>query len=629
MRLLKFRARGIFSLGDVELNLANQGLTLVTGYSRDDNKSNGSGKSNLVNKGILWTLFGQTGNGLRADRVTNRHIIDNSNVFGEIEFVGRDGQIYSIYRQRNPSVLKLFINSNDVSLRHEKETQRKINDLIGFDITTFCFISVYGQGINNNFISLTPSQKLEIIKKILPLPKLEEWHERAKIASSNIQNKLQEVLFDLKVKKEMYKETQINLEATKEKSRLWEIEKEQKINKLSEDIKKNFLESKGIKLRIKQIEDLLQNFRSYPDNYEEELTSKKNNLLKKKDELDYLKTQYAQKINSINLKIATLESKLIPLEPSNKVCPTCKQPIIDMVFQTLVKEQENIKLQIEKHRDEIKIITSELEAQSSSISIQELESEIKAIDSLLNTYSKENLEKFSLEKELETLKNKSSINLELTKAKLAELSTIKNPYQSSIKEIEDKLKELKVTIEKLENTEIKLNKEFEKVKFWEKAYGKDLKQKMLSVVCPYLEQRTKFHLNGLGNPQFNVKFTIKKELSSGATKEEFNIQVSSNTGSDEFDGLSGGEQSIVNFAVGMALSDLACSQVNEGSNVLILDEPFVELDAVNSENVINHLKGYIANNKESIFLISNDDSFKTIIPNRIHIVKSGGVSTIE
>ena len=147
--------------------------------------------------------------------------------------------------------------------------------------------------------------------------------------------------------------------------------------------------------------------------------------------------------------------------------------------------------------------------------------------------------------------------------------------------------------------------------------------------CPYLEQRTARHLEGLRNSQFKVKFQTVKELKSGDQKDEFNIRVESNTGGSSFDALSGGEQQIVSFSLGMALADLAETQVEGKSNVLILDECFTELDAINQEAVVDYINSDLRKTRETILIISNEEHLKSLFPNQIHVVKENGISRIK
>jgi DNA repair exonuclease SbcCD ATPase subunit len=88
--------------------------------------------------------------------------------------------------------------------------------------------------------------------------------------------------------------------------------------------------------------------------------------------------------------------------------------------------------------------------------------------------------------------------------------------------------------------------------------------------------------------------------------------------------LSGGEQQMVSFAIGKALADLASIQVKGDINLQILDEPFSMLAGRNSEALVD----YWSQEDKVILLISNEQSLKNLISDRVHIIKEGGISQI-
>ena len=109
MRLLSLKAAKIFSLAarTTEVNLDHRGLVLITGHSYDEGSANGSGKSTVANKAIVWTLFGQTAGGTKGDAVVNRHL-GGTGSWGEVIFEDDHGERYRVTRQRYSAVL-MFI----------------------------------------------------------------------------------------------------------------------------------------------------------------------------------------------------------------------------------------------------------------------------------------------------------------------------------------------------------------------------------------------------------------------------------------------------------------------------------------------------------------------------------------
>jgi DNA repair exonuclease SbcCD ATPase subunit len=146
-------------------------------------------------------------------------------------------------------------------------------------------------------------------------------------------------------------------------------------------------------------------------------------------------------------------------------------------------------------------------------------------------------------------------------------------------------------------------------------------------VCPFLEEKTNQYLRDLQNGQLKVKFSTSKVLKSGDGRDQFCVTASSDTGSTVFELFSGAEKQLTSFAVGMALSDLAGMQTEGASSFMILDEPFLYQSPENCERIITFITQHLCD-KSTILIISNEDSLVNLVPNRVHVVKNKGVTTI-
>ena len=62
---------------------------------------------------------------------------------------------------------------------------------------------------------------------------------------------------------------------------------------------------------------------------------------------------------------------------------------------------------------------------------------------------------------------------------------------------------------------------------------------------------------------------------------------------------------------------------------MVLDEPFVSLDSRNSEHLVGYLTSYLAGKKETILLVSNEESLKSLIPNKVQVIKENGITRLE
>ncbi len=211
---------------------------------------------------------------------------------------------------------------------------------------------------------------------------------------------------------------------------------------------------------------------------------------------------------------------------------------------------------------------------------------------------------------------------------IEDLKSAVNPISPLMDECRSDIQKNIVQLARIIKKTNSLSKDLERVTFWIGAFSKGLKTLLFEQACPFLEQRTNFYLGLLNNAQLHVCFSVIKQLKSGQLKDEFNVTVESKTGGSIFSLLSGGEQQIVNFSVGLALSDFAETQVSGGSRFMILDEPFTNLDPKNCENVISFLTEHLTKKKDTILFISNEEGLQNLVPNRIHIEKRGGISEV-
>jgi DNA repair exonuclease SbcCD ATPase subunit len=585
MNITFVRAQNLFSISSVELALKDRGLVLIDGMSEDDGCSNGAGKSTVANKIILWTLFGRTAGGLKADKVVNRRTDSKLTTWGEVCFEGADGRNYRAYRQRNPTDLKLWLEheKEELTARHGKDTQELIDLALGRDFDTFLHTDFFGQGRKDSFLELTPKQQGDLLEEILPIDKVSEWLVKAKALRERNAEQLDGIAYNIKRDKTLIYEKKSYISALIAQEEVWITKLQNKIERLEKEIG----HCVDITPYISQRDTLYEKLKGCerPDQEEIKRETKK---------WQEGKTYWTVTLNNFDI------------QPIRGTCKTCKQ---------VLPENERMQL-IAKHKEMLEAAEtykSNLKASTEWSTYWERQQE------LLDQFS-------SLDKVQEHI-TKSPCNA--LKQQLEDVKIEKSPYIELIIKTKADLDYMNDTLAFDEKCRDNLTLELDRIDYWVKVFSKDFKSLLLQKACPYLEARTREHLLGLGNPQLKVIFSTAKFLQSGDARDEFNIQVSSDTGGEGFDSLSGGEQQIVSFAVGLALADLAAAQVGGPSKFMILDEPFMSLSDKNCENVVAYLQSTISNVKSTILLITNEQSLKMLIPERILVVKSGGITSIE
>ena len=598
MKLLHLKAHNVFSIGDIEMNLKDRGLTLVTGWSYDDNNGNAAGKSSLARNAITWGMYGKTVDGVKADAVINTSIKNAKHCGVTLKFEGVDGNTYRIYRARKPNCLVLSILNpgaledeeewQDLSQRLDKDTQQIVDALLGRDHRTFIQANFFGQGREQSFLALPGSEQRAVIEEILPLSSLESWHVNAGEAKKKAQEKVDNARTSLRAQRERSTMASDHYEGLKSQKNTWDTDMIVELSGLQHKINKIQLTSSGVEEEIKSlmqalpVQPLEESFEMYRE--EERLLQSENNKL--------------------GYKIDTLTGDIDARAARPDVCSSCNQRL-----PVAAVEANNLSLVSDKATREVLVK--------------------KRDSNIARMYN--NDAQLAICKEVEQLK--VTLNMSLHEATLKEkrrlLEEATNPFtRVTITAAANREKERTAydTYNAVLLAEESMRDHYQ---FWDKAFGRDLKTLLFDQVCPYLEAKANKYLADLNNGQIKVSFSVTKEMKSGDTKDQFSVTASSSTGSKAFELFSGAEKQLTSFAVGMALSDLAGLQTKGATKFMILDEPFLYQSPQNCEAIVSFLTTQKAVGDSTILLISNEDNLAGLIPNRVHVVKRNGVSSLE
>ena len=622
MKLLKLEYKNLFSLGAGSIDLESLGLVLVTGFSEDEGSSNGSGKSSLANKAVLWTLFGETAGGLRADAVLNRH--GKKTCAGKLTFEGVDRTNYRIERKR-PAKLSLFKGTTDISAHTAKDTQLLIDSLLGFDFETFVQTSVFGQGRHEHYPSLSPKQRKEVLENILPMEEADRWTEATEVAIKKLTPEIAKSASDIVASESNLSAVQRAMEMSTADGEAFEAERSVKLEQAEEKIlmiEAQFqCELDGLSVAAamhketdvaalnNQLELIVMESGTW-DKYLQDASDKK-------DEASRSLLAWDNKISALHKEAATL--------CDTTSCPACNRPFENMTYMnarlnTIADEVAESYLSLDQAKTAHSYWYSDhtkwhARIASSTIKAQGLLHEINECKGLVHAKvlidTKRAGATAAAQERLEIAKNTENPHVALYE-------------RHALEEVEAKTA---LNLAGLANA--KLVEELDHLKYWKQVYGRDLKLKLFEDACPFLDARTAYHLSALKNSQIHCEFSTVKRLATGATKDEFDVVVWSETGGRGFEALSGGEQQMVSFAIGLSLADLANRVGGSESGFLILDEPFTELDERNGEAVIEYLTAEVENGRDTVFLISNEPSLQGLIQNRIHVVKSRGITNVS
>jgi len=159
------------------------------------------------------------------------------------------------------------------------------------------------------------------------------------------------------------------------------------------------------------------------------------------------------------------------------------------------------------------------------------------------------------------------------------------------------------------------------------AFGKDgVSLLIIENSLPEIAKQANEVLMELG-AGLSIQFRTVAETKDGREKDSLDIVVNTPVGEQVYETFSGGERTMLNFAVRFALSWFLATRAGTTIESVILDEVFAELDIKHRDamvRMLNILKGRFA----SIMVISHEE-IKDAFPHLIVVHKKDRVSRIE
>lgn len=128
--------------------------------------------------------------------------------------------------------------------------------------------------------------------------------------------------------------------------------------------------------------------------------------------------------------------------------------------------------------------------------------------------------------------------------------------------------------------------------------------------------------------RFLVQMRTQKDTKGGEQRETLDIIVFDNGVARPFESYSGGEQTMINLALRLALSRIISSLHGIQMQSLFLDEVLAELDEVNREEAVK-VVAFLAKSYQQVFVISHTDEIKDVIDSALVIERHDAHSEVR
>lgn len=513
------------------------GLTGVLGL-------NGSGKSSLIADSITWALWGKS----RATGAGDDLIFYNESKCSVCIKFEINGQIYRVQRIRNydkktelellkyDRLQEVFEDAAGVTL---KDTQSKIDSILGTTYEIFKNTCYVEQGDIHSFSQLTPAQASELLSDILQLTKYVDYHDKA--ALSFMQSKSESV----------------TVEATIESLN-------QQLQHVSDVEQLKDIELK----KIAQMESAYAIQKSKFDK-----TQAQSNKLSQKFESrqDYLK-QLKTELSYVEKDLLKLGKQSEFVGKINGKCPVCQSELSEM------KKKE-----VKDH------ITLD---HTSAVTKKELmESQIKDLESKLRDTFNE-VKALKLDEKSRQL-NAAEQNIVCAKARIEAAGQVVN---SSHKELSVKLTQEQARLEVLQVQQTIYSE-------LTAAFGnKGIPLLIIDSVLKELKILINDNLSLLSDTPIVVDISTQRESSTGKTIDTFQILIQDGLRTVPYHNYSGGERTIIDLSIRLGLSELLARRNNFKIETLFIDEGLSALDDVNQNNFIKTLNRLTSKFKKIIVI---------------------------
>lgn len=546
-----------------------------------------------VINGLSYALYGETITPSKKDDIVN--YVNGKHMMVSLDF-NVNGVDYRIERGRKPNKLKLLtIDENkeskvlcddfedekdkDKNRAHgeNKETQKEIDNLIQMNALLFKFI-VAMNTYSTHFMSSSAAVQREVIEQILGIDALSR---KAQVLAERIkQTKIDIDKEQIRVETLQQSNDRIlrNIENLKEKSAVWERNKNKTIQELVET---------------------LQNMGDVDIESEIEKHKKNSEIREVESQVSVVKSELRNLYNNKNRVVKELEKLNTQLESfEENICPTCEQKIEDAGAH-------------EKHKVTLnESIGSKLEE------VDTYDAKIEEYESVINSITLEEEQQETFYRNAEDAYNHKN-TMETLMSRVEDKQAEENPYTKQIEELEDgELGLQDVDYTKLKELERKLSHE----KFLQKLLtNRDsfVRKRIIDYSLPFLNKVFQQYVDQLSLPH-QVVFDPNLTFSITDKGREVN-----------FNNLSRGEQNRVTFALNMAFRDLYENLVNP-MNCLFVDEILdFGMDSVGAKDACQILKTKARDFNKAVYLVTHKEELVEHVDKTILVKKENGFTTYE
>lgn len=234
--------RNFLSVGNAvqSMRFDQNSLTLVLGHNSDatnGSSRNGAGKSAIL-QALSFALYGKPLTKIKIPNLVNN--INQRGMHVTIDFE-KGGKVYRIERGRNPTIMKFYINDEEITDGNEEndakgenaETQVDINRIIGMSHTMFKHIVALNT-YTEPFLRESESKQREIIEELLGITQMSAKAAKLKEKMMISKDRIKTLEAQLSATRAANTRIEQSIERSRKESHAWEAAQNKKIAELEE-----------------------------------------------------------------------------------------------------------------------------------------------------------------------------------------------------------------------------------------------------------------------------------------------------------------------------------------------------------------------------------------------------------
>tara|TARA_R110000868_G_C10973188_1_gene771542 strand:+ start:78121 stop:80058 length:1938 start_codon:yes stop_codon:yes gene_type:complete len=609
-----------------------KGVTLIDGFNRDDQTSEGSGKSAVLNA-IAWGLYGKIPKDANIDDViksgTKKCV------------VSIECEEFNIIRSRNKNDLYIMTASGEkLKGKDVRETQKMIEDLIGMTFDTFCQTVYFAQNYPKKFITAPQEDKGKILSEVQDLQIFDKARaevmkllKKENSSLQNLQMQLQEktllaqgalreleLLVQQSDKDKAYRENQL----TQYDDQI--MQKENQIQQLDTEIQNlEITKSNMASLsneKVTQLNSEIANFNQAVAAIRHKLTDVDSHNRK----LDQLKSDQQKNLSEktrADNNIVRLEEEAKRLEHfianPDANCPTCGHEVDAPDMSQPTAQLAEVKDSHQMYVNQAQEIYNRINEQSDAIgafvlsNANELNQDLTNINQEISNRQRQLTAHNSSTAEYARISSKIDSNQNFIANVATELYNLKNQkaifleqpqtdYSAQIQE-----KDESVTILRNEATQVQHLLDTKTIYMNQletlKNGFKEVKSYTFNSLLAELTIKSNRYLQELFEVPVTIRFTNDNM--------KINTEVTMNGEARGLGLLSGGQFRRTSLAVDLALSEIVALRTGSKMNIRILDEYFKDLSESSMEKCLRLLEKLGG----ATILIEHNSIFKSIVDN--------------